>query len=507
MSAGTPQIPRGVTLDPVHFIGIGGCGMSGLARIMLADGLRVTGSDAKDSPRLAALKTLGATLYVGHAPDQLGEPRTVVYSTAIPADNPELRLARARGIPVLHRADALANLMAGDRGVAVAGTHGKTTTSAMLAVALRHCGADPSFAIGGELLATHANAHRGSGDLFVSEADESDGAFLRLGAVAGIITNIEPDHLDYWGNFEALIAAFEQFALDIGSRQGFIVACLDDAITAQVIAKVRASGVRVHSYGFSPEANFHIDAHRLGGGRWTFRVLGYGRYLPSISLQIPGAHNVLNATAALATAMALGYSPEDASAGLGHYSGTHRRCDFRGEADAIRVYDDFAHHPTELAACLRAARELAGRRRLVVAFQAHHYYRTAMFIQEFGAALGLADEVVVLEVFAPGEEPIPGANGREMADRVPLPARQILFEPDAAAVPRHLVDRSQPGDLIMTIGQGEVATLAPAILSLLRDRSESRSAPRPARARTNGEVAKKAFVPNGKIQLTNAVGD
>lgn len=500
-------MPRGITAGPVHCIGIGGCGMSGLARIMLADGLRVTGSDTKDSPRLAALKALGATLYVGHAPDRLGEPRTVVYSTAIPADNPELRLARARGIPVLHRADALAKLMAGDRGVAVAGTHGKTTTSAMLAVALRHCGADPSFAIGGELLATRTNAHRGSDDLFVSEADESDGAFLRLGAVAGIITNIEPDHLNYWGNFEALIAAFEQFALDIGTRQGFIVACLDDVITARVIAKVRASGVKVHTYGFSREANFHIDAHRPGGAGWTFRVLGYGRHLPRITLQVPGAHNALNATAALATAVVLGYSPADISAGLGHYSGTRRRCDFQGEADAIRVYDDFAHHPTELAACLRAARELAGRGRLVIAFQAHHYYRTAMFIKEFGAALGLADEVVVLEVFAPREEPIPGANGREMADRVPLPAHQILFEPDAAAVPRHLVDRSKPGDLIMTIGQGDVATMTPTILSLLRGRSESRSVPPPAQAGTNDEVAKKAFVPDGEIQLTNSVGD
>ncbi len=324
--------------------------------------------------------------------------------------------------------------------------------------------------------------------------------------MAVIITNIEPDHLDYWGSFEALVAAFEHFALDIGARQDFIMACLDDAITARLITKVRASGVKVHSYGFSREANSRPDAHRRGGAGLTFRVLGYGRHLPSISLRVPGTHNLLNATAALATAMALGYSPVDASTGLGLYSGTSRLCDFQGEADAIRVYDDFAHHPKELVACLRAARELAGKR-LVVACQAHHYYRTAMFIQEFGAALGLADEVVILEVFAPGEEPIPRANGLEMADRVPLPAHQIWFEPDAAAVPRHLVDRSQPGELIMTIGQGDVATMAPTILSLLRDRSKSRSAPHPAHAGTIDEVAKKAFVPNGEIQLTNSVGD
>lgn len=453
--------------------------MSGLARIMLADGLRVTGSDAKDSYRLAVLRALGATLYVGHAHDHLGEPQTVIYSTAIPADNPELRLARARGIPVLHRAEALANLMGCGRSLAVAGTHGKTTTSAMLAETLRHCGADPSFVIGGELLATCTNAHRGSGDLFVSEADESDGTFLRLGAAAGIITNIEPDHLDFWGNFESLITAFEQFALEIGARKGFVVACLDDPITARVITRLRASRVKTHTYGFSREADFRIDSHRPGGAGWTFRVLNQGRQLPRISLQVPGAHNALNATAALATAMELGCSPVDASAGLENYTGTYRRCDFYGTADDVRVYDDFAHHPTELAACLRAARELAGRGRLVIAFQAHHYYRTAMFIREFGAALGLADEVVVMEIFAPGEKPIPGATGPEMAAGVPLPPHCVQFEPDAMAVPQRLVNRSRPGDIIMTIGQGDVATLAPAILKLLQTRSASLSVPKP----------------------------
>jgi UDP-N-acetylmuramate--alanine ligase len=483
---------RRFTAGPVHFIGIGGCGMSGLARIMLADGLRVTGSDARDSQRLAALKALGATLYVGHAPEQLGEPLTVVYSTAIPADNPELRLARARGIPVLHRAVALANLMAGDRAVAVTGTHGKTTTSAMLALALRHCGADPSFAIGGEFLATGTNAHRGGGGLFVSEADESDGAFLRLGAEIGIITNIEPDHLDYWGNFEALIAAFEKFALDIGARRGFIVGCLDDVVTARVIARVRADGVRVLTYGFSPAADFHICRRVPDGAGWTFTVAMDGGQSPPIRLQVPGTHNALNATAALATAMTLGYSPVDAIAGLKHYSGTRRRCDRRGEADGIQVYDDFAHHPTEVAACLRAARELAGRGRLIIAFQAHHYYRTAMFIQEFGAALGMADGVVVLEVFAPGEEPIPGANGRGMTARISLPANQRLFEPNPAAVPRHLVDWAKPGDLIMTIGQGDVATMAPTILSLLRDRSASRSVP-PTGSSASGNERSQGF--------------
>lgn len=459
---------------PVHLIGIGGSGMSGIARILLSEGVTVTGSDAKDSRRLAALRAIGATIYVGHDADHLGTPVAVVTSTAITEDNPELALARSQGIPVLHRSEALAHIMSGDRAVAVAGTHGKTTTTSMLTVALQHCGAEPSFAIGGELHETGAYAHRGSGDVFVTEADESDGSFLRLGAIAGIVTNIEPDHLNYWDDFDALIAAFEQFVMDIGERGGFVVACADDAVTRDVTAKAREAGVDVRTYGFSDDADFHIQVFERSGLGWTFDVAEHGTRWPRISLKVPGAHNVLNATAALATAIGLGYSAVDAASGLESFSGTRRRFDFRGEADGIRVYDDFAHHPTEVAATLDAARDVAGEGRVIIAFQAHHYYRTAMFVKEFGEAMGKADEVVVLEVFAPGEEPIPGASGQTMADNVPLPHEQVLFEPSSAAVPQALVDRAQPGDIIMTIGQGDVSLMAPSILDLLQVRQESR---------------------------------
>ena len=459
---------------PVHFIGIGGSGMSGIARILLSEGVAVTGSDAKDSRRLAALRAVGATIYVGHAAEQLGEPVAVVTSTAITDDNPELALARERGIPVLHRSEALASIMAGDRAVAVAGTHGKTTTTSMLTVALQHCGAEPSFAIGGELHETGAYAHRGSGDVFVTEADESDGSFLRLGASAGIVTNIEPDHMNYWADFDELKAAFESFVMDIGARGGFVVACIDDPETRVVIDKARAAGVDVRTYGFSDEADFHIQVFERSGAGWTFDVAEHGTRWPRISLKVPGAHNVLNATAAMATAIGLGFSAADAAAGLESFAGTRRRFDYRGEADGVRVYDDFAHHPTEVAATLAAARDVAGEGRVVIAFQAHHYYRTAMFVQEFGEAMGNADDVVVLEVFAPGEEPIPGASGQTMADNVPLPPERVLFEPSSAAVPQALVDRAEPGDIIMTIGQGDVSLMAPAILDLLQVRQESR---------------------------------
>ncbi len=459
---------------PVHFIGVGGSGMSGIARILLAEGVTVSGSDAKESRRLDALRTLGARIESGHDEANLGDARTVVISTAIKEDNPELAAARARGLPVLHRSEALARVMSGSRGVAVTGTHGKTTTTSMLTVALQNCGAEPSFAIGGELHETGAYAHRGSGDVFVTEADESDGSFLRLGAVAGVITNIEPDHINYWGSFEPLIEAFEQFVLDIGSRGGVVVACLDDEITRRVIAVGKAQGVTVRTYGFSEEADYHIVVHDRSGSGWTFDVAVHGVRTPRITMQVPGAHNVLNATAALATAIELGFSDTEAAAGLEKFTGTRRRFDFRGQADGIRVFDDFAHHPTEVEATLHAAREVVGDGRVVIAFQAHHYYRTAMFVPEFGNALGLADDVVVLEVFAPGEEPIPGASGQTMAAHVPLPAEHVVFEPSSPAVPQLLVDRAEPGDIIMTIGQGDVALMAPAIMDLLHLREQNR---------------------------------
>lgn len=459
---------------PVHFLGIGGSGMSGLARILLSEGVAVSGSDAKDSRRLSALRALGADIHVGHGTANLGQAAAVVRSTAIKEDNPELLEARARDLPVLHRSEALALVMRGSRGVAVSGTHGKTTTTSMLTVALQNCGAEPSFAIGGELHETGAYAHRGSGDVFVTEADESDGSFLRLGALVGIITNIEPDHLNYWQTFEALRAAFVTFALDIGSRGGFVVACIDDPVTREIVTEARAAGVDVRTYGFDQDADYHVQVHDRSGTGWTFDVAVHGVRSPRITLQVPGAHNVLNATAALTAAIGLGFSDVDAAAGLEGFSGTRRRFDFRGEADGIRVFDDFAHHPTEVAATLRAAREVAGDGRVVMAFQAHHYYRTAMFVSEFGEAMGLADEVVVLEVFAPGEEPIPGASGQTMAAEVPLPSEQVLFEPSSAAVPEELVSRAVPGDIIMTIGQGDVALMAPAVLDLLQLREESR---------------------------------
>ncbi len=456
---------------PVHIVGIGGAGMSGIARILVSRGVTVSGSDAKESKRLVGLRALGVDARVGHDPENVRGAAVVVISTAIRPTNPEVVAAEAIGIPVVSRANALASVMAGSRGVAVAGTHGKTTTTSMLTIAIQNCGADPSFAIGSELNDSGANAHQGAGDLFIVEADESDGSFLMLPAQAGIVTNVEPDHLDHWGTFEAIEAGFVEFAEGIGAAGGFVVLCADDPGSARTAAQARARGVDVRTYGVDPGADYvlsEVTTSASGSGALVTRADGdpIGR----LTLQMHGTHNVLNATAALLTGIGLGLPIDGLLEGLSQFTGTRRRFDLKGEVAGVRVFDDYAHHPTEIAATLRAARDVVGEGRLVVAFQAHHYYRTAMFVEEFGEALGLADQVIVLEVFAPGEDPIPGASGQSMASHVPLPADQVLFEPSWSAVAGHLADRARPGDIVMTLGAGDIVLLGSEVLELLAER-------------------------------------
>lgn len=451
----------------VHIVGIGGAGMSGIARILVARGVQVSGSDARESRRLVALRALGIDARVGHSPEHVAGADSVVVSTAIKETNPEVVAARSLGIPVVSRADALAAVMAGYRGVAVAGTHGKTTTTSMLTIALQHCGADPSYAIGSELNDSGANAHQGSGDLFVVEADESDGSFLVLPATAGIVTNVEPDHLDHWGSTAAVEQAFADFVTGIGAAGGFVVACADDAGSARLAEQARAAGLDVRTYGSDPSADYVLaDITTTASGAST-TISHAGHPVAALSLVVPGEHNARNAAAALVTGVGLGFDAEQLAEGLGQFTGTRRRFDLKGEVNGVRVIDDYAHHPTEIAATLRAARQVVGEGNLVVAFQAHHYYRTAMFTREFGEALGLADHVVVLEVYAPGEEPIPGASGQSIASFVPLPADRVVFEPSWSAVAGHLAARARPGDIVMTLGAGDIVLLGPEVLDLV----------------------------------------
>lgn len=458
-------------LGHVFIVGIGGAGMSGIARILVAQGATVSGSDAKDSRRLDALRALGVEVHIGHAGEWITGVDTLVYSTAIPEGNAERRAAAELGIPELSRADALVAVMAGSRGVAVAGTHGKTTTTSMLTVALQQCGADPSFAIGSELNETGANAHLGSGDIFVVEADESDGAFLHLSAVAAIVTNVEADHLNHWGTLEAIEAGFLEFARNVHEHGGFVTVCIDDAGGRALAQQARAAGIDVRTYGAAADADYRITNASVVGRGWEYTVEHTGTSIGRVRLQVPGEHNALNALAALVTGIGLGFEADALIRGLAEFTGTRRRFDFKGESHGVRVFDDYAHHPTEIAATLRAARDVVGEGRLIVAFQAHHYYRTAHFMTEFGQALGLADEVVVLEVYAPGETPIPGASGQTMAACVPLPAGQVHFEPSWSAVAGALVERARPGDLIMTLGAGDIGLLGGEVLELLAQRA------------------------------------
>ncbi len=458
-------------LGRVHFVGIGGAGLSGIARIMLARGIPVSGSDAKGSGVLEALRALGARCFVGHDAAHVQDVDTVVVSTAVREDNPEVVDAQRQGLRLLPRSAALWSVMQGRRVVAVAGTHGKTTTTSLLTVALQHAGADPSFAIGGELTASGENAHDGTGELFVAEADESDGAFLVYSPFAAVVTNVEADHLDNWGTEAAYRAAFDRFSDRIDPR-GFLVACIDDPGAADLAQRARGTGLRVVGVGESARADLRADELHFAGSTSTFTVLRDDTRLGTLTLRIPGRHYVLDALAALAAGLALGHGFEALKAGLESYTGTRRRMELKGEVAGIRVYDSYAHHPKEIAGDLQAARALAGTGQVVVAFQPHLVSRTRIFGAAMGEALGAADQVVVMDVYLAREDPEPGVDGRLVAAHVPLPASQVLFEPSWAQTATRLAERARPGDVVLTLGAGDVTQVGPEVLALLADRGE-----------------------------------
>lgn len=455
----------------VHIIGVGGAGMSGIARVLLARGIEVSGSDAKDSRRLQALRPLGGQVFIGHDENQLEIsgtlPSCVVVSTAIGTDNPEVLKATELGIPVINRATALAELLIGSTTISVAGTHGKTTTTSMVTVILQHAGKDPSFVIGSEMNESGSNAHQGSGELFVVEADESDGTFLVLPTTFAIVTNVEADHLNYWETYSAIEQAFVDFMVGTKSYGGSSIVCGDDAGALVVAQRAEKLGAEIITYGQGKQNDAVLTLLPSGSVGSEFTIRYRDQTHGPIKLLVPGVHNALNATAAFIAALEQGCTSQDCVAGLEGFTGTHRRFEFRGEVNGVRVFDDYAHHPTEIDAVLRAARTVVGSGRVLAAFQAHHYYRTALFSKEFGQALGLADFVVVLEVFAPGETPIPGASGSTMANNVPLSPEQVVFEPSWSKVAGHLTSHAQPGDIIMTLGAGDIGMMCPEILALL----------------------------------------
>jgi UDP-N-acetylmuramate--alanine ligase len=479
-------------LRRVHMVGIGGAGMSGVARILLDRGALVSGSDAKESRGLHALRARGAQIRIGHDASSLdllegGVTAVITTHAAIPKTNPELVEARRRGIPVVLRPAVLARLMDGRTTLMVTGTHGKTTTTSMLIVALQHCGRDPSFAVGGELGEAGTNAHHGSGDCFVAEADESDGSLLEYTPNIAVVTNIESDHLDFYGSSDAYVGVFDSF-MERLAPGGALVVCTDDPGAAALAQRTAELGIRVLRYG-SVE---HAGAAQAGtllsweqhGTEAVAHIQLAGEVHPRVMrLSVPGRHMALNALGALLAAIEIGAPAGEVLDGLAGFEGVRRRLELVGTSafggtpnSLVRVFDDYAHHPTEVTATLAAVRTVvaqSGNGRLLVVFQPHLYSRTKAFAAEFGHALDAADQVFVLDVYGAREEPLAGVSGASVAGNVSVPVRYL---PDFSAVALEVAAAAGPGDVIVTMGAGDVTLLGPEIVTALRVRA-NRSAP------------------------------
>ena len=444
----------------VHFIGVGGAGMSGLSRIMTSEGIEVSGSDIKESSVLTALQAIGVETKVGHLGAHVNGADYVVFSSAIDPENPELAAAQKLGIPQLTRAQALSILMSESKSVAVAGTHGKTTTTSMLAVAIQSCGEDPSFAIGGILKASGSNAHKGTGEFFIAEADESDGSFVEYHPFGAIVTNIEHDHVDFFTTPESVVLAFKEFVNTISS-DGFLVYCADDP-GAKALGR-NVTHCQTISYGVDPDADLRIDQIELTPAGARGRALWKGRAIGHLEMQTPGHHNLLNAAAALAAGLSLGLPAAQLIAGLATFRGTGRRFELKGQVHGIRVVDDYGHHPTEIGVTLTAAKRYATDGRVLVIFQPHRYTRTRAFTKEFAEALDKAHHTWVLEVYGSSEKQIPGVNSQTITRLM----EHGEYEPNFMSVVASVVDAARPGDVILTLGAGDVSSLAPIIVEAL----------------------------------------
>jgi UDP-N-acetylmuramate--alanine ligase len=455
------------SVSAVHLIAVGGSGMSGIARLLLARGVTVSGADNNDVAVLAALRDAGARIHIGYAAGNVADvpdDALVVVSSAIREDNAELQEVRRRGLPVLHRSQALAMLMADRSGLAVAGANGKTTTSAMATVALRGCGADPSYAIGADIAGLGANAMPGEGDVFVVEADESDGSFVVYHPDVAIVTNVRDDHLDFYGTSARLQEAYLEFAGTI-APDGLLVACADDEGSLDLARRYAATGGRVLTYG-RDGGDLRVTAERADGFQQqaTLRHSGVDFEL---TLNVPGAHNVLNAAGVvLALTAGLGQDAQTAATALADFRGTSRRFEPRGEAGGVRVVDDYAHNPGKLDAVVRTGLGLREDGRLIVLFQPHLYSRTQHAADGLAEALRLADHAVVMDVYGAREQPVPGVTGRLVSDQVP----GASFAPDHDAAVAAVLDAVRPGDLVLTVGAGDVTALGPRLLEALARR-------------------------------------
>lgn len=457
----TLEVPELGRVRRLHLIGIGGAGMRNLAKLFLARGIAVSGSDLKDSKGLRDLEALGAVVWVGHAAEQLGAPDAVVVSSAIHPSNPELVEARERGLPVWARAQALAALAGDARAIAVAGTHGKTTTTSMIGLVLERAGMDPTYLVGGEPNESGSGARSGSGDLFVAEADESDGSFLLLRSEIGIVTNIEVDHVDFYrGGRDEIEAAFASFA----ERCRHVIACADDP---GAVRALRDSSAEVTWYGTAPDADVRVEVRSLAPRAARGTVTIDGRSL-DVDLGVDGAHMLLNAAATIAASHLVGVAPDVAAEALSTFTGVHRRFEHRGSARGADFFDDYGHVPTELAVTLDVARRTEPGR-LIAVFQPHRYSRTQALWRELGASLVEADVIVVTDVYGAAQDPIPGVTGKLVVGGIALadPTKRVVYLPHRADVVRFLDLEVREGDLVLTMGCGDVWMLGDATLEAI----------------------------------------
>lgn len=454
-----------------HLIGIGGSGMSAIATILAERGYEVYGTDLQESAAVQRLRESGATICIGHVAENLAAVDAVVVSTAIPESNPELQEARKRGLPVLHRSDIVAALMAEGRGIAVAGAHGKTTTTSMLAMALEFGGVDPTVIIGGDLDYIGGNAKSGSGQFVVAEADESDGSFLKLSPQLAVITNVENDHLDHYGSLENILIAFRQFLQRVAEAGGTAIICYDD-----VHARALAEGAPcpVISYGLeTPGVRYTIRDLHEAVAESRCEALCDGKVLGTLRLRVPGRHNIANALAVIAAGCEIGVPFEKIAAGLWEFTGAKRRFQTKDKVCGVWIVDDYGHHPTEIAATLRAARQTEPQR-LICVFQPHRYSRTHFLRQEFGRCFQEADVLVLTDIYAAGEAPLPGISGTTLCDEVQAQTgQQFLYVQDVGDVPNVLERLVRPGDLVITMGAGNIYRAGEQLATQLRQREQT----------------------------------
>lgn len=450
-------------------MGIGGIGMSGIAEVLLASGFAVSGSDARESETTRRLEELGARVHIGHSATNVAGADVVVFSSAVPRTNPELVAAREAAIPVIPRAEMLAELMRLKNGIAIAGSHGKTTTTSLLATVLREAGLDPTVIIGGKLNALGSNAARGKGELLVAEADESDGSFLHLTPVIAVLTNIDAEHLDHYRDHAGVKDAFVRFANRV-PFYGLVVACLDHPHVQDILPRIEK---RTATYGLSAQADYRAKDPVVEGLSTRFTLLRRGESLGEVRVRMPGIHNVLNTLAVITVAEELEVPLEVTKAALAEFGGVHRRFTVLGEHAGVTVVDDYGHHPAEVSVTLEAAQRAYGRR-LVVAFQPHRYTRTFHVFDELTRAFNRADVLLLTDVFAAGETPIEGATSEALAQAIRAHGhRDVTYVGPRERMVEALLERVEPGDVVITLGAGDITRVGPALLDALRAKGES----------------------------------